>query len=743
MNKPRKNTPKKSSAATKPKPQHIDYSTFNTQHSTLLLVGVCVIIFVCFHYTLQNQFLNWDDWIYIPKDKYITSFSAANLNSMLFHDITLNYYHPLTMLSLAVNYQFSHLNPWGYYFTTILLHILNAVLVFFFAKTLMDAMVKVGYKAIPVIPWIVAVGALIHGIHPMHVESVSWISERKDVMYAIFYFTALMMYVRYTEGKKFPWMLYLNIVFEIGCILGSIGLNSFSLDFTIKGHNFSIGDSSIFISLFILLAAAIVIELKYKKIKLELFYVLEIFLLSLFSKPMAVSFPLSILVVDLLLKRDIKFISGQGSWLYREAKALTKLVFEKWMFLFIAFLSGLQSIFLEIGHDTVVFTHGYNVFQKLLISCYSFTMYVVDAFYPVNLSSYYPFPNLTSDYSLPSIFYVMPLFALAIVCIPLYLVRKQKDLFRVVLFGVGFYFANVVFILQFLSAGTTIMSDRYSYVAYFGLIFLLVYLTHWFWFKNKSYRMAIRISLALICGILAYMCYERTLVWHNPETLWMDVIAKNHTQSQTPYFNLGSYYVDSGKYEKAYPEYVTLVKMNSKDAQVYRNLAMIYGLRRQYDSSLFCFSRAIKFDSVDATIYGNRAITYANLGRFDMAVKDFGKAYSVDTSQIGFLSQEVGLLLQLGKFNEAIADCNILIRKKPQEPGYYMQRGNTYLSSGNPGPAVQDYSHVLELQPKNGECMYDLSVCYLKFNDRSDALKYAIMAQSNGYKLPEGYLKTL
>ncbi|HTB32352.1 MAG TPA: hypothetical protein VK808_10025, partial [Bacteroidia bacterium] len=203
MNNQKKNIQKKSAPVQgKPQPQvkPMQSSMSSRDMNIALLAGVSVITFICFHYTLHNQFLNWDDWIYVTKDKYITSFTAANINSMLFHDITLNYYHPLTMLTYAVNYQFSQLNPWGYYFTQVILHILNAIIIFYFTKTLMEAMVKVGYKVLPIIPWLVAIGSLIHGVHPMHVESVAWVAERKDVMYSIFYFIGLIMYVRYTQG---------------------------------------------------------------------------------------------------------------------------------------------------------------------------------------------------------------------------------------------------------------------------------------------------------------------------------------------------------------------------------------------------------------------------------------------------------------------------------------------------------------------------------------------------------------
>ena len=740
MNNQKKNIPKKAAnTPAKPKqPQQQAKQAMSTRDMNIaLLAAVSVIIFICFRYTLHNQFLNWDDWIYVTKDKYITSFSAANINSMLFHDITLNYYHPLTMLSLAVNYQFSQISPGGYYFTQILLHILNAIVIFHFTRILMDAMVKVGYKAIKIIPWIVAAGALIHGIHPMHVESVSWISERKDVMYSLFYFIGLIMYVRYTQGVKFRWMLYLNIAFAVGCIAGIFALSSFHLDFEAFGHNFSIWVPLIFIVLLGLVGALIVAEVKFKDFNPGLFYVLEFFLLSLFSKPMAVSFPLSLIVVDWLLKRDVL--------LYPKDKliALIKLGLEKWMFLVIAFLSGLQSIILEIGHKTVVLTHGYTIFQKMFIACYAFTMYTYKAIYPANLCSYYPYPGLTSNHNLPTEYYVAPFLAAAIFFLPLILLRKNKDLFRVVLFGLGFYLANLIFILQFLSAGATVISDRYSYVSYFGLIFILVYVAHWLWYESKALHVVIGFVLGFISLILGYFCYERTLVWHDPETLWSDVIAKTNMTTTLPYLNLGNYYADSGKYDKAYVEYAILAKLHTDEPGVWRNLGNYYGMQKQYDTSLGCFKMAIKYDSTDATIYSNRACTFANTGKFDLALKDFKKAYKLDSTQEGLLMQIARTLSQLGQFQEAVDDYTKLIQKQPKEPSYLLLRGNAYLNGGNPQAAITDYLKLLEVQATNAECMYDLSLAYDKIGDGTNALKYAQLANQNKFPVPVDYMNRL
>src|SRR5580698_7791620 len=97
----------------------------------LILGAICVLTFLCFRYTIQNQFTIWDDDYYVTNDPYIKALTPENLKVIFTQDITKNNYHPLCMLSLAINYHFSQLNPQAYYLTNILIHIANIILVFF------------------------------------------------------------------------------------------------------------------------------------------------------------------------------------------------------------------------------------------------------------------------------------------------------------------------------------------------------------------------------------------------------------------------------------------------------------------------------------------------------------------------------------------------------------------------------------------------------------------------------------
>ncbi len=625
-----------------------------------IIGGIIILTFWCYHYSLHNQFLNWDDGFYVYNNKYIKSFTADNLRMMLFHGVTPSNYHPFAILSLAVNYHFSQLAPEMYYFTNILIHVANMVLVFFLITALCKRLkIEQGASL-----FMAGFCALWFGVHPMHVESVSWISERKDVLYAFFYLAGFLAYLRYMDGRQLKWYIITFLLFIASCL----------------------------------------------------------------SKPMAVTFPVMLFTFDFLLGR----------------KWDKKLILEKVPFFLCALLFGIMAFFIQKGSGAVADLHTINFINRAFFACYGFNMYLVKLIYPFRLNAFYPYPDIRPGVALPPLFYVMPVVTLLIAFIPFYFKWKKKEnLYKITLFGLSFYFFNIAIVLQFVSVGDAVIADRYTYVAYTGIFFIIVYMVHELLASKPSLKYPVMAILAGVSLMFAVLCEARTKVWHNPETFWSDVIVKSDMHSQLPYLNLGNYYADSGKYDKAYGEYALLVRLDIKEPGVFRNLAMIYGQRRQYDSSLYCFSKALLYDSTDASIYTNRGVTYANMGKFDLALKDFSKAYSLDTANDGLLGQRAGMLAQVGRFNEAAQDYSKLISRQPKELSFYMNRGNVYLNGGNAQLAIKDYLYLLNRQPTNGECMYNLSVAYDKLSDERDALAYAQKAAQNKFTVPADYLNRL
>ena len=193
----------------------------------LLLSLVLLATFALYYPAIFYEFTNWDDDIYILENPYLASFTAENIKNIFTTPINGNY-NPLTMLTFAVEKHFFGENPLPFHLNNILLHLLNVALVFFLALLL----------RLPLIAS--ALVALLFGIHPMHIESVAWITERKDVLYAFFYFLSLICYVKYVQEKPLKTLFYLlTIVFMLLSALAkiqavSLPLALLAIDFYLK-----------------------------------------------------------------------------------------------------------------------------------------------------------------------------------------------------------------------------------------------------------------------------------------------------------------------------------------------------------------------------------------------------------------------------------------------------------------------------------------------------------------------------
>ncbi len=150
-------------------------------------LAAVLIIAVCLSPALKNGFVNWDDEYYVVSNALLRGPQWIGI----FTRPVVSNYHPLTVLSLAANYAISGTEPWSYLLFNLLLHLANTVLVFWFAYLLSDKK-----------RWVALFTALLFGIHPMHVESVVWISERKDVLYTLFFLLSLLAYWKYLQTNR-------------------------------------------------------------------------------------------------------------------------------------------------------------------------------------------------------------------------------------------------------------------------------------------------------------------------------------------------------------------------------------------------------------------------------------------------------------------------------------------------------------------------------------------------------------
>jgi len=159
-----------------------------------------IITFIVYFPVFQNGFTNWDDAGYVTDNPLVQNLNTGSIGSF-FSGYQMGNYHPLAMISLAVDYLAGGMNPIVFHLTNLLLHIINSLLVY----GLVILLVKNRHIAFTV--------ALLFGIQTLHVESVAWISERKDVLYSLFFLSSLMLYLRYIDSRKWLWYIISLLLF--------------------------------------------------------------------------------------------------------------------------------------------------------------------------------------------------------------------------------------------------------------------------------------------------------------------------------------------------------------------------------------------------------------------------------------------------------------------------------------------------------------------------------------------------
>ncbi len=492
---------------------------------SLLLFFLLLITFLAYRPVLHNGFTNWDDDRYLLENIDIRSLAWPNIKAIFTTTVNKSY-NPLTVLQFAIEYHFVKYNPFVYHLNNLLLHLSVTALIFIFA-------LRIGLSYLAAF-----LAALLFGTHPMHVESVAWVTERKDVLYAFFYMLSLLSYWSYLEGKK--------------------------------GQ-----------------------------------YVLSLFwgLLSILSKPMALSLPLVLFICDWLKGRSFErkiFLDKICYFVY--------IVPVVWMtYRFHARVPG-----------------GGNIVESFLTWVWSLTFYVKKFFFPAEFIPLYQLPR---PIALGHDSYVLSIILLILIIVILIRYRKNKWL----MIGFLFYFVSIFFLLRFDDLkDENIVADRFMYLPSLGFCLMLgVLLERIFVRLSKSRQQVMIVGLIIVYGFLAAKTFTQSKVWENSFSLWSYVVAKN-PQIPTAILNLGDTYNKMGDYDKAIGEFNRALELNDKFSLAYNNRGMAYGMKGYYDLALADFNKAIELDPQYVDAITNKGEAYRMKSQYDLAIENFDRALSID-----------------------------------------------------------------------------------------------------------------
>jgi tetratricopeptide (TPR) repeat protein len=650
----------------------------------IISVKLALILLVAFTFitlvpSLRNGFVFWDDPQYVTENPYM----GASLHTF-FSTYWLSNYHPLTMMGYSAIHHFAGNNPLAYHFVDLVIHILNTVLVFFIIHRLLQQ------KNIVV----AFVTALLFGIHPMHVESVTWISELKDVLYTFFFLSALLSYVYYVQNK---------------------------------------------------------LSLKY------LAGALVLFVVSLLAKGQAVTLPVCFLLVD--------YFSGR-KWSMR-------IITEKIIFFGLSVVFGMVAIKAQGTAINEDYTHS---FQNIFWGFYGLSLYIIKSVFPFHLSGIYPYPYVGVR-GIPIIAYLSPLLIIGITALAYIKWRKN----RFVIFGLLFFLGNIVTVLKFIPVGDALIADRYSYIPYIGLFFIVGYLCSLLMKNEKIKKTTLYATGAIILLGIASLSFARTMVWKDSYSFWGDVIKKQPNYWRA-YYCIGEEYYNIGKYDSAMVYFTRstlsdklcppdpymwrgiteLEKLNNINGAIVDfqkvldfpnksdpsqidgrlNLGLAYFRKGRTDSAIKLYNEVIAILPNNPKAYFQRGLAYDKANNADAAVKDYTQAITIAPDYLdAYLNRGGTYVDKMDKYDLGIADFNKVLELSPDNIDAITDIGIAYFKKNEFKTAIASLTTAINKSPGNGRAYYLRALCYAGTKDYDKALDDAKQAQKLGLNVDESLVK--
>jgi tetratricopeptide (TPR) repeat protein len=631
------------------KPATLKATRQESNPQTLQVVCVCAFlalaVLAVFGQTAHFEFVNYDDNDYVYANPMVTSGLTWKGVAWVWSHAQCNFYHPLTMLSLMVDYQFHKLNAGGYHLTNVLIHTASVILLFLILRRMTGAL------------WRSAFVAAVFAIHPLRVESVAWVTERKDVLGAFFFMLTLGAYVRHVRNPN------------------SLG----------------------------------------RYLMVALFFVL-----GLLCKPTALALPFALLLLDYwplgrMVKGKQTTESGKRKAESAEERSagvpFWQLVKEKIPLAALAALAGVVTYFAE--GTAVMSTAKYPMVLRVGNVLVSYVVYLRQMVWPSGLAAFYPYP--TRNYPLWEI--GLAFLLLAGVSAGVLSFWRTRPWLAV---GWFWYLGMLVPAIGIVQVGDFAHADRNTYLPQIGLYVLLTWAAADM-SAGWRYRRLIQgaCSTAILVALI-YCARAQTSFWRDSGLLWRHTLVCNPGNS-VAHNSLGAYYSRQGELEAAITQYKQALEIKPDYAEALNNLGVAFFTQGDLEDAVEQYRKALETLPDDAEIRDNLGNALAKKGELNEAVEQYRKAVQINPDYEIALNNLGHALALAGQEGEAIAQFRKALQIAPGHAEAHFNLGTALAQKGADEEAIAQFQKALEINPDYLDAHYNLGNTLAKHDKVEDA----------------------
>jgi lipoprotein NlpI len=544
------------------------------------------------------------------------------------------------------------LQPRWHHLTNLLFHIANTLLLFFVLHRMTNA------------PWKSAFVAALFAFHPLHVESVAWVAERKDVLSTFFWMLAMGAYCYYVERPKLQRYLIVGVFFALG-----------------------------------LMAKPMVVTLPFVLLLLD-YWPLQRFQQKRADQKIRTTVDKPVFGDKQKGKSKKKHTAGEEAITEKPADAryqwalIRPLLLEKIPLFALTALSSIVTYLVQQKGGAVSSFEAVPLSVRIANAFISYITYIGKTIWPNDLAAIYPYPG-----SLPT----WQIFGSAVILIAVTTaVIWQAKRMPYVAVGWLWYVGTFVPVIGIVQVGLQARADRYTYLPLIGLFIMLAWGVPEL-FKNWRYRKEVLFASTTMI-LLAFCIVTRTQVryWQNSITL-SEHALKVTDNNYNAYFNRGNAYWSLGNYQQAIADFDRAIEINPKYAGIYYNRGSAYQFLGNYQQAIGDFNKAIEIMPKYVEAYNALGMVHVALGNVMQAIADFDKAIEINPDYADSYYNRGNADSRLDNYKQAIPDYDKALEINPKHAAAYYNRGYAYWRLGNQRPAIEDLRTAARLGHENAQ----------------------------------------
>jgi len=623
----------------------------------LIYLGLGLITFSLYLPALYHSFVEYDDQQYVTDNPRVQAGLTWRGVVWAFGFHAGNW-HPLTWMSHMLDCQIYGADAGGHHLTNVLLHVASTLLLFAVLNRMTNAM------------WRSAAVAALFAWHPLHVESVAWVAERKDVLCAFFWMLTLWFYARYVAQPSMT----------------------------------------------------------------RYFFVFGSFVLCLMAKPMGVTLPFVLLLLDY-------WPMGRFSIYDFQFTIFKKLLVEKLPLLALSAIACWLT--LRAQEIAIVSTAGLPVFQRIPHVLAAYNHYLTATFIPKNLAVYYPY-----RIHLPTFTVVCAIIMLGLVT---FLAIKNLRRQPYIIVGWLWYLGTLVPVIGLVQVGDQAWADRYTYLPLIGLFVPVV----WFAFEIIKNRIVLQgvsvaVSAALIVATsvqLGYWKDTRTLFEHadrvTPDnymaiTILGSLLAEEHKLDEAmeyyrtalryqptfpeTHFFMGNALDEQGRLDEALVEYQKALWFKPTQEQTHIFMGIALAKQKKYDEAIAHYNAALELNPDSAVAQNNLGRILHTQGRLDEAVEHYNAALEIDP-KLALAHNNFGiLLLQKGNLTEGTVQLREAMRLNPTNSETQLNLAFALNQQQQWPEAAELFSKIVRGNPPDSKTHYEFAVALFHLHKTREAM---------------------